>query len=66
VVEYADAGSSEPLALEGVVVDAPVDSSVTEYAIEIEGCGAEAPTEVTLVQAESGDEIIFWYTPLLA
>ena len=58
-VKYLDIDSYDPVAESKVVTGVPVGSSVN--AVEVTDYTAFDPAEVTLVLAESGNEIIFWY-----
>ena len=61
VVKYLDKATNLALAPEKIVRGLEVGTEVTETAVDVEGYTALAPTEATLVLAESGNEIIFWY-----
>ena len=61
VVKYLSVENGRRLKRDKTVSDVPVGTTVTEYAIEIAGYTALAPTEVPRVLAESGNEIIFYY-----
>ena len=61
VVKYLDKDTNEPVAADKVQTGLEVGTSVTENAIDVDGYDAIDPTEVTLVLAEGGNEIIFYY-----
>ena len=60
-MKYLDKATNLALAPEKIVRGLEVGTEVTETAVDVEGYTALAPTEATLVLAESGNEIIFWY-----
>jgi hypothetical protein len=64
VVKYLDKDTNEPVASEKSVSDLEVGTSVSETAIGVDGYAALEPTEATLVLAETGNEIIFYYQKL--
>ena len=64
VVKYLDKDTNEPVADEKTESGLEVGTSVTETAIPVGGYAALDPTEATLVLAESGNEIIFYYQKL--
>jgi hypothetical protein len=61
VVKYLDKDTNESVAADKVQTDLEVGTSVTESAIPVDGYAALDPTEATLVLAETGNEIIFYY-----
>ncbi len=61
VVKYLDKDTNEPVAADKVQTGLEVGTSVTESAIPVDGYTAVDPTEATLVLAETGNEIIFYY-----
>ncbi|WP_192960800.1 sortase B protein-sorting domain-containing protein [Ruthenibacterium lactatiformans] len=64
VVKYLDKDTNEPVADEKTESGLEVGTSVTENAIPVDGYTAVDPTEATLVLAETGNEIIFYYEKL--
>ena len=60
-VKYLDVDDEEPLYPDKRIGDCEVGSMVSENAIAVSGYTALAPTEVSLVLAESGNVIIFYY-----
>ena len=60
-VKYLDKDTGDPVAAEKTQTGLEVGASVTEAAIPVDGYTALDPTEATLVLAESGNEIIFYY-----
>ena len=61
VVKYLDKDTNEPVAADKVQTGLEVGTSVTETAIPVDGYTAVDPTEATLILAETGNEIIFYY-----
>lgn len=61
VVKYLDMVTGDPVAWDKVVTDVEIGSTVREYAIDIGGYEQQSPTTKSIVLAESGNEIIFWY-----
>ena len=61
VVKYLDKDTNEPVADEKTESGLEVGTSVTETAIPVDGYTAVDPTEATLILAETGNEIIFYY-----
>ena len=66
VVKYLEKGTNEPVAEQKTVEGKEVGTTVTESAIDVDGYDAMDPTEVTLVLAEDGNEIIFYYEKMPA
>lgn len=63
-MKYLDKDTNEPVADEKTESGLEVGTSVTETAIPVGGYAALDPTEATLVLAETGNEIIFYYQKL--
>ena len=63
-MKYLDKDTNEPVAADKVQTGLEVGTSVTESAIPVDGYTAVDPTEATLVLAETGNEIIFYYQKL--
>ena len=63
-VKYLDKDTNEPVAADKVQTGLEVGTIVTETAIPVGGYAALDPTGTTLVLAETGNEIIFYYQKL--
>ncbi|MBR2594036.1 MAG: hypothetical protein IKD83_05360 [Firmicutes bacterium] len=61
VVKYLDIDTLEPVTEDKTVTGLEVGTSVNENAVGVDGYTALDPTEATLVLAENGNEIIFYY-----
>ena len=64
IVKYLDKANDDPVADEKHVYPRDIGSIVTEYAINVRGYKALAPTGVALTLAESGNVIVFYYEKL--